>query len=112
MLALGLSGKNRFGWQVVVLLSSAQKGDGIAELAVRQDLGGDRVEPFLEGVQDGDAVVLTKAANAVISRFTLVRLFVSRLAFNPVELLEELERLLRRPAGLVSRLEGIDKTPS
>ena len=37
MLALGLSGKNRFGWQVVVLLSSAQKGDGIAELAARID---------------------------------------------------------------------------
>ena len=37
MLALGLSGKNRFGWQVVVLLSSAQKGDGIAELAASID---------------------------------------------------------------------------
>ena len=37
MLNVGLSGKNRFGWQVVVLLSSAQKGDGIAELAASID---------------------------------------------------------------------------
>ena len=96
--------------QIVPLVQGV--GDGIAELAVRQDLRGDFVEPFSKSVQDGDAVLLTKAENAVISCFPLVRLFVSRLPFNPVELFEELKGLLRRPAGFVSRLEGIDKTRS
>ena len=87
-------------------------GDSIAELAVRQDLRGDIVEPFLEGVQDGNAVLLTKAANAVISRFAVIRFFLPRLPFNPVELFEEPEGLLRRPAGFLPRLEGVDKAPS
>lgn len=32
--------------------------DGIAKLAFGQDLGGDFVEPYLEGFEDVDAVVL------------------------------------------------------
>jgi len=37
MLGLGLNGKDRSGWQVVVLLTSAQENFGIAELAARID---------------------------------------------------------------------------
>lgn len=57
-------------------------------------------------------MLLAKAANAVGPRLAIFRLFVPRLSFNPVELFEEPERLLRRPAGFVSRLESIDKTSS
>lgn len=37
MLGLGLSGKQRHGWKVPVLSTSAQEGDGIAELAASID---------------------------------------------------------------------------
>ncbi|MNL73782.1 hypothetical protein D3C87_1992930 [compost metagenome] len=87
-------------------------GDGIAELAVRQDLRRDVIEPFLEGIEDGNAVLLAKAANAIDPRFTVVRRFVLRQPFYPVELLEELERLLRRAATFLSRLEGLDEASS
>ncbi|TDW16361.1 hypothetical protein EV128_13729 [Rhizobium azibense] len=56
-------------------------------------------------------MLLAEAANALIWRFASVRFFVPRLPFNPVELFEEPERLLRRTAALLPRLEGIDKAP-
>lgn len=56
--------------QIFPLVQSV--GYGIAKLAVRQDLRGDFIEPFLEGVQDGDAVLLAEAANALIWRFASV----------------------------------------
>lgn len=70
------------------------------------------IEPFLEGVQDGNAVLLAEAANALIWRFASVWFFVPRLPFNPVKLFEEPQRLLWRAAALLPRLEGIDKAPS
>jgi len=100
-----------FGVARQIFPSFQSVGYGIAKLAVRQDPGGDFIKPFLEGVQDGDAVLLAEAANALIWRFASVRFFVPRLPFNPVELFEESERLLRRPAAPL-RLEGIDKAPS
>src|SRR5690606_25134273 len=95
--------------QIFPLVQSV--GYGIAKLAVRQDLRGDFIEPFLEGVQDRDAMLLTEAADALIWRFASVGLFVPRLPFNPVELFEEPERLLRRTAAFLPRLEGIDEAP-
>lgn len=84
-------------------------GHGIADLAVGQDLRRYVVEPCLESVQDGHAMMLAETANAIGLCFTLVRFFVPRLAFNPVELFKELERLLRRTAAFLSCLEGIDE---
>jgi hypothetical protein len=84
-------------------------GHGIAKLAIRQDLRGDVVEPCLESVEDGNAVLLAEAADAVISRFAVVGDFIARLSFNPVELFEELQRLFRWPATFLSCLEGIDE---
>lgn len=77
-------------------------GDGIAELAVWQNLRRDVIEPFLENIEDGNAVLLAKAANAIGLGFAVVRRFFLRLPFDPVELLEELERLLRRTATFLS----------
>ncbi len=68
--------------------------------------------PCLEGIEDGNAVLLPKAANAIGPRFAVVRRFFLRQPFYPVELLEELERLLRRAATFLSRLEGLDEAPS
>jgi hypothetical protein len=56
-------------------------------------------------------VLLAEAANALIWRFASVRFCVPRLPFNPVELFEEPQRLLRRTAAFRPRLEGIDKAP-
>jgi len=55
--------------------------------------------------------MLPEAANAVGLRFTGVGLYLSRLPFDPVALLEEPERLLRRAAAILSRLEGINEAP-
>lgn len=57
-------------------------------------------------------MLLAEAANALIWRFASVRFFVPRLPFNPVELFEEPERLLRRAAAFLPRLEGIDEASS
>lgn len=57
-------------------------------------------------------MLLAKAANAVDLRFAVVRLFVLRQPFYPVELFKELERLLRRAATFLSRLEGVDEASS
>ncbi len=54
-------------------------------------------------------MLLAQTANALISRFVLVRLFVTRLAFNPVELFEELQRLLRRAAAFFLALSASTK---
>ena len=54
---------------------------------------------------------LAKAAHVVISCFTVIRPLVPHLPFNPVELVEELDGLRRRPAGFLARLESIDKLP-
>lgn len=56
-------------------------------------------------------MLLPEATNAIGLRFTDVGLLVSRLPFDPVELLEEPESLLRRAAAILSRLEGINKAP-
>lgn len=56
-------------------------------------------------------MLLPEAANAVGLRFTGVGLYLSRLPFDPVELLEEPESLLRRAATILSRLEGINEAP-
>ena len=56
-------------------------------------------------------MLLAEAANALTWRFASVRFFVPRLPFNPVELFEEPERLLRRTAAFLPRLEGISKAP-
>lgn len=55
--------------------------------------------------------MLAEAADAVISRFAAVGDFVTRLPFNPIELFEEPERLFRRAATLLSRLECVDEAP-
>jgi hypothetical protein len=65
--------------QIVPLVQGI--GDGIAELAVGQNLRGDFVEPGLESVQDGKAVFLAKAANAIGLRFTVC---VSAWNIDPV----------------------------
>jgi len=57
-------------------------------------------------------VLLAKAANAVGLRLAGVGLVVSRLPFNPIELLEESESLLGRTATFLSGFEGIDEAPS
>ncbi|MET4803564.1 hypothetical protein ABIA96_006166 [Bradyrhizobium sp. LB11.1] len=54
-------------------------------------------------------MLLAEAANAAGLCFTLLRYSVPRLPFNPVELVEEPQRLLRRTAAFLPRLEGIDK---
>ncbi len=64
---------------------------------------------MLESDQDGDAVLLAETADAVGLRFANFRLFVLGLAFNPVELLEELQRLLRRSAAFLPCLQSIDE---
>ncbi len=56
-------------------------------------------------------MLLPEATNAIGLRFPGVRLFVSRLLFDPVELFEEPERLFRRSASMLSGFEGIDKAP-
>lgn len=56
-------------------------------------------------------MLLAEAANAVGLCFTLLRYSVPRLPFNPVELVEEPQRLLGRTAALLPRPEGIDKAP-
>jgi hypothetical protein len=55
-------------------------------------------------------VLLAKAANAVGLRLAVVWLLVSRLPFNPVELFEEPESLLRRSATFLSGLEGLQRS--
>jgi hypothetical protein len=45
-------------------------GYGIADLAVGQDLWRDVIEPCLESVQDGDAVLPAETANAFGLRFS------------------------------------------
>jgi hypothetical protein len=89
--------------RIVPLVSGV--GHDVAELAVRQDLRDDVIEPYLEGVQDGNAVLLAEAANAVGLCFTVLRCLVSLLPFNPVELVEEPQRLFRRPAALFLALK-------
>ncbi|TCM67959.1 hypothetical protein EV291_1317 [Rhizobium sp. BK068] len=73
-------------------------GHGVADLAIGQDLRRDVVKPCLESIEDGNAMLLPETANAIGLHFALIRLF-ARLAVNPVELLEELQRLLRRTAA-------------
>ena len=87
LLSIGILPSFDVARQIIPLVQGV--GYGIAELGVRQDLRRDFVEPCLEGVQDGQAVLLAEAANAVGLRFAVVGLFVSRLPFNPVELFEE-----------------------
>lgn len=55
--------------------------------------------------------MLADAANAVGLRFTDVRLLVSRLPLDPVELFDEPERLFRRSATFLSGFEGFDEAP-
>lgn len=50
--------------RIVQLVSSVRHG--ITELAARQDLRGYLIEPFLEDVQDGNAVLPAEAANAAL----------------------------------------------
>ncbi len=57
-------------------------------------------------------MLLAETANAVGLRFTGLRGLVSCLLFDPVELLEELERLFRRPASILPGFEGFDEAPS
>jgi hypothetical protein len=56
-------------------------------------------------------VSLADAAHVVGLGFATIRFFVPHLPFNPVELVEELERLRRRAAEFLPRLESVDKTP-
>ena len=56
-------------------------------------------------------MLLAEPVNAVGLCFTGVGLSVSRLPFDPVELLEEPESLFRRAATILSRLEGFDEAP-
>jgi hypothetical protein len=67
------------------------------------------VRPRLKRVQDRQAVLLAKAANAGGLRLAGIRGFISCLLFDPVELLEEPERLFRRPAPILSGLECFTK---
>lgn len=55
---------------------------------------------------------LAEAAHVAGLRFPLIGYFVPRLPFDPVELVEELERLCGRPALFLPRLEGVGKAPS
>lgn len=79
-------------------------GDRIAKLGVGHNLGRDGIEPCLEGIQDRDAMFLAEAAHVAGLRFPLIGYFVPRLPFDPVELVEELERLCGRPALFLPRL--------
>lgn len=54
-------------------------------------------------------MLLAEATNAVGLCLTVVRLLVTHLPFNPIELFEEPESLSRRSATLLSCLNGFDK---
>ncbi len=54
-------------------------------------------------------MLLPEAVNAVGLRFTVVGLFASRLPFNPIELFEEPESLLRRAANFFLALRASTK---
>jgi hypothetical protein len=56
-------------------------------------------------------VLLPEAVNAVGLCFTGVGLYLSRLPFDPVELLEEPECLFRRSASILPGFEGLDEAP-
>ncbi len=84
-------------------------GDGITEFGIGQDFGCDCVEPLLETVENRDAMFLPEAANAVCLCFIVTRIFVSRLPFYPVKLVEELQGLFRRAAGLFPCVERSKK---
>ncbi len=72
----------------------------------------DVIEPLLEHIQSRDAMFLAEAAHVAGLRFPLIGYFVPRLPFDPVELVEELERLCGRLALFLPRLEGVGKAPS
>lgn len=54
---------------------------------------------------------LPETANAIGLRFAGVGLSVSRLLFDPVELLEEPECLFRRSASILPGFESLDEAP-
>lgn len=56
-------------------------------------------------------MLLSESANAVGLRFAGIRLLVSCLPFNPIELFEKPERPLGRTAAFLSGFEGIDEAP-
>ena len=56
-------------------------------------------------------MLATEAAYAIGLRFTGVGLSVSRLIFDPVELLEEPECLFRRSASTLPGFESLDEAP-
>ena len=56
-------------------------------------------------------MLLAETANAIGLCLPRIRGLVSRLPFDPVELFEEPESLLRRAATILSRLEGINEAP-
>ena len=56
-------------------------------------------------------MLLAETANAVELRLPGIWGFVSRLLFDPVELLEEPECLFRRSASILPGFESLDKAP-
>lgn len=95
--------------QIIPLVESV--GHGITELGIRHDFRRDVVEPSLQSVQDRQAVLLPETANAIGRRCIGVGLFVSRLLFDPVELLEEPECLFRPSASVLPGFECLDEAP-
>lgn len=82
---------------------------GIATLAFRQDFRDNFIDS-LRGSGRG-SYVAGRSGECTDLAFRLCPVFHPALAFNPIELFEEPERLLRRTAAFLLRLEGIDEAP-